>query len=290
MTQSTINQQIKELMKLYSIRPQQSKGQNFLLDVSVVQRMVEYAQLTKTDTVVEVGPGLGVLTEALVAHAGTTVAIELDEHVIPLLQDKFAAEITEGMLSVYQNDILRTNLQELGIGESDSYKIVANIPYNITSRLIKHFLTHEHKPSTMVLMVQREVAQRICAQPGELSLLAISVQLYGKPVIEEEVPRTAFVPVPNVDSAVLHISGIVSPQVLEEAELNEKDFWRIVRMGFAAKRKTIANTLSAGLHVSAKELQPIISDLTIDPKLRPQQLTIDQWISLAKKLKKYSNV
>ena len=194
--------QIKKLCKAYGITPQRSKGQHFLMDATVIDTMVETARLDQRDTVLEVGPGLGILTEALVARAGRVVSVELDRKLFGLLQAKF---IVSRNLELVNDDILRCDFAgRLGAG----YKVVANLPYNITSRFLKNILTAAVKPLVAVVLVQKEVAERICAKPGDLSLLGISVQLYGRPAVVATVGRQQFWPMPAVDSAIVAIRDI----------------------------------------------------------------------------------
>ena len=194
---------IKKLCRAYGITPQRSKGQHFLLDQSMIDKMVQVAALGRNDTVIEIGPGLGILTEALVAAAGRVVSVELDRKLFALLQAKFVAAAN---LELVNADILRCSLGDLAHGVD--YKIIANIPYNITSRFIKNLLTAAAKPSIAVLLVQKEVAQRVCAKPGDLSLLGLSSQLYSRPEIIATVGRDQFWPAPAVDSAILVLRDI----------------------------------------------------------------------------------
>ena len=205
---------IKNLCKELDIRPTKSKGQNFLIDGNILNKIVQAADLKKTDTVLEVGPGLGCLTMELAKRAGKVISVELDR--------KLAAYLRE-MIQEYNNvEIVEGDILKLGVrgpanraGRQGSgtayslfpvgYKIVANLPYNITSRFLRKFLTAENKPSEMVLMIQKEVAQRICAKAGDMSLLAVSVQYYGQPKIVDYVSKNCFWPSPEVDSAILRV-------------------------------------------------------------------------------------
>src|SRR3989344_2924289 len=277
--------QIKKLCQAYGITPQRSKGQHFLMDTTVIDTMVETARLTERDTVLEVGPGLGILTEALVAVAGHVVSVELDRKLFALLQAKFVASRN---LELVNDDILRWNLADrLGA----EYKVVANIPYNITSRFLKNILTAEVKPSTAVILVQKEVAERICAPAGQLSLLGISVQLYGRPAVVATVGRQQFWPMPAVDSAIVAIRDI-QPAAAIAARLKpvtEKQFWQLVRIGFSAKSKKLVNNLAAGLKDHGKIVESAAAEVGLTPNVRAHNLTVADWLELAKKLVMYLN-
>jgi len=277
--------QIKKLCQAYGITPQRSKGQHFLMDATVIDTMVETARLTSRDTVLEVGPGLGILTEALVASAGRVVSVELDRKLFALLQAKFVASQN---LELVNDDILHGNLADrLGA----DYKVVANIPYNITSRFLKNILTAAVKPSTAVILVQKEVAERICAPAGQLSLLGISVQLYGRPAVIATVGRQQFWPMPAVDSAIVAIRDI-QPAAAIAAQLKpvtEKQFWQLVRIGFSAKRKKLVNNLAAGLKVSGKNIESAAAEVGLASNVRAQNLMVADWQQLAKKLVMYLN-
>jgi 16S rRNA (adenine1518-N6/adenine1519-N6)-dimethyltransferase len=223
--------------------------------------------------VLEIGPGLGSLTRYLAVSAREVLAVELDKNLIPPLQ---------AVLTPYENvrlihgDVLKLSPKDL-IAES-GYLVVANIPYYITSAVIRHLLESDPKPRRIVLTIQKEVAQRICARPGDLSLLALSVQVYGKPRIATHIPADAFYPAPKVDSAVLVIDIYPAPQVNEET-LDR--FFQLVKAGFSQKRKTMRNSLSAGLHISTTEAAALLTRANIDPMRRAETLSIEEWERLA---------
>ncbi len=281
MNYSTLDQ-IKTIAQTYGISPQKSKGQHFLLDTDVVVSMVEIGSVTKKDVVLEIGPGLGILTEVLVDSAKAIYAVELDTEVLDFLRDKFAGV---QHLNVVNQDILRVDTQSLIAG---SYKVIANIPYNITSMILKKFLTSDHQPEQMVLMVQKEVAERVCAQPGSMSLLALSVQLYGEAAMVATVDNDSFWPAPKVDSALLHISNIHKAETVL-GDLPEKHFWQVARIGFSAKRKLLANNLANGLRMQRDTFLNLFSELDISETARPQELSLQQWISLAKNIEVLRN-
>jgi len=260
------------LLKRYDLRPHKGLGQNFLQDPLALEEIVETADIQPSDTVLEIGPGLGSLTRYLSVSAKEVVAVELDEHLLPPLR---------AILSPYQNvrliqnDILKISPKDLFL-END-YVVVANIPYYITSAVIRHLLESAIKPRRIVLTVQKEVAQRICAEPGDMSLLALSVQVYGKPHIAANIPASAFFPAPKVDSAVLIVE--IYPAPLIDADLLDA-FFRLIKAGFGQKRKTLRNSLSAGLHIPPAEAVNFLMRANVDPQRRAETLALAEWSEL----------
>lgn len=263
------------LLKRYHLHAHKGLGQNFLQDPLALEEIVSAAQIQPTDTVLEIGPGLGSLTRYLAVSSKEVIAVELDENLIPPLK---------AVLSPYQNvnvihgDILKLSPKDLI--EENNYLVVANIPYYITSAVIRHLLESESKPRRIVLTIQKEVAQRICAKPGDLSLLALSVQVYGMPRIAAQVSADAFFPVPNVDSAVLVIDIYPSPLIQEEML---DAFFKLTKAGFSQKRKTLRNSLSSGLHISPAEAAELLTRANIDPQRRAETVSIEEWENLVKK-------
>lgn len=261
------------LLKRYGLRAHKGLGQNFLQDPLALEKIIAAAQIQPTDTVLEIGPGFGSLTRYLAVSAKEVIAVELDPNLIPPLK---------AVLSPYQNvrviqgDILKLSPNDL-ITEKD-YLVVANIPYYITSAVIRHLLEHDPKPRRIVLTVQREVAQRICAAPGDMSLLALSVQVYGKPRIAARIPAGAFFPAPKVDSAVLSVDIYPNPRVKPEL-LNT--FFQLIKAGFSQKRKTLRNSLSSGLRISPVEAADLLTRANIDPQRRAETLSIEEWERLS---------
>jgi 16S rRNA (adenine1518-N6/adenine1519-N6)-dimethyltransferase len=264
------------LLKRYGLRAHKGLGQNFLQDPLALEKIVAAAEIQPTDTVLEIGPGLGSLTRYLAISAKEVITVELDPNLIPPLK---------AVLSPYQNirviqgDILKLSPNDL-ITEKD-YLVVANIPYYITSAVIRHLLEHDPKPRHIVLTVQREVAQRICAAPGDMSLLALSVQVYGKPRIAARIPAGAFFPAPKVDSAVLSIDIYPTPRV--KPELLDT-FFQLIKAGFSQKRKTLRNSLSSGLRISPAQAADLLTRANIDPQRRAETLSIEEWENLSLKL------
>ena len=269
----------KKLLASYDLRARKGLGQNFLVDDGILKKIAAAAELTPTDTVFEVGPGLGVLTETLVEQSGKVIAIELDNNLAEILKARFC---DSNKITIINEDILKVNPSEI-LGKQTEYKVVANLPYYITSAVIRHFLEVSVKPSMMVLMVQKEVAKQITAKPGEMSLLSVSVQLYGKPTLVSKVSAHCFYPTPNVDSAILKIAVYPQPKV----QTNDiTGFFDIVRAGFSANRKQLPNSLSNGLKASKNEIIPLLKKAGIDPQRRAETLTLDEWGVLYRAIKK----
>lgn len=275
----------RDLIRLYDIDPKKSLGQNFLVDTSYLDEIVAAAELTPDDTVLEIGPGLGTLTRALGDRAGRVVAVELDDRLISLLRTGFA---TREHISIVHADILDVDPPALiaaqvspdaeqSRGDGLAYKVVANLPYYITSPVLRHLLEADPPAQRIVVMVQKEVARRICARPGDLSILAVSVQFYAEPSIVCTVPAGAFYPRPNVDSAVLRLDVRPTPYL---PEADPTRFFAIVRAGFGQKRKQLLNSLSSGLDVSKDEARAALEEAGIDPKRRAQTLSLDEWGAL----------
>ncbi len=268
---------IHNLMREFGLRPDKRLGQNFLFDHSELQKVILAAKIEPEDTVLEIGPGLGNLTCLLATQAQRVVAVELDHRLIPALRQ---AVSPYSNIEIIQGDILQVNINE--IMHQPGYLVVANIPYYITSTLIRQLLETQMPPKRMVLTVQSEVAERICAEPGDMSLLAISVQVYGKPSIAAYIPAEAFYPPPNVDSAVVCVELFTEP-LLDTNLL--KIFFSLAKAGFSQKRKTLKNALSAGMRWSSKKTIQLLETAGIDPQRRAETLSLDEWAILAEQSK-----
>lgn len=272
--------QTKKLCKLYNIIPARSKGQNFLIREKIYDEMVDAAELKPDDIVLEVGPGLGFLMAKLAKKAGQVIAVELDDKLAEVLRVGLMAQRILNV-EVVNKDILDFSIKYLVSGimgneKNTKYKIVANLPYNITSIFLRKFLSEtENKPELMVLMLQKEVAERICAEAGDMSLLAVSVQFYAKPEIARIVPKENFWPEPEVDSAIIKIEARS-----KKPEVNEKEFFRLVKFGFSAKRKMLKNNLAAGFKISQAEAENKITKAGFNPKIRAQELSVDDWLKI----------
>lgn len=250
-------------------------GQHLLVDKKVLSRIVASAKLSKDDFVVEVGPGRGVLTRELCRSAGHVAAVEADAAMIEVLQQRLAS-VTN--LNIIHGDILKVPF-EIMIGEDVAgYKVVANLPYYITSPTIKRFLEADKKPSLMALMIQKEVAESIVAAPGDMNILSVAVQLYAEPRIVSLVPPSSFVPPPRVHSAIIHLKIRERPAVdIPDEEL----FFKIVRAGFSSRRKQLHNSLANGLGMAPKEALELLEKAGIEPQRRAQSLGLEDWGRLA---------
>ena len=262
------------LLRRFGLRPDKRLGQNFLVDQGALLKIIEIAAISQEDTVLEVGPGLGGLTSLLAAEAHQVVAVELDGRLIPILKQVLSPHPN---VQLVQGDILALNPLEL-IG-APHYKVVANIPYYITSALVRHLLEGGWRPTCLVLTVQREVAERICALPGELSLLALSVQVYGQPQVRARIPAGAFYPPPKVDSAVIRVDILPEPAIPIPLL---SPFFRLAKAGFSQKRKTLGNALAASLAWPKNRAEAMLLAAGIDPRRRAETLNLAEWGALAR--------
>jgi 16S rRNA (adenine1518-N6/adenine1519-N6)-dimethyltransferase len=265
---SPVTLNIQALLRQYGLSPSKGLGQNFLLDESILKDMTIGAGISQSDTVLEIGPGLGSLTRHLALAAGDVVAVELDQKLFPALEE---------ILKPYPNvRLIQGDILKLAPGDliqTAGYLVVANIPYYITSAVLRHLLASAPSPSRIVITVQKEIADRICATK-KLSLLAVSVQVFGQPSIMMQVPADAFYPVPNVDSAVvridIHASPLIPPERLDV-------FFQLARAGFGQKRKTLRNSLSTGLHLPTLEMESLLQNAAIDPQRRAETISLQEW-------------
>ena len=276
--------QTRQLLRRFRLRARKGLGQHFLVDEKMLELIVATAELTPADVVIEIGPGLGVLTRELAGRAGRVITVELDDKLAVILSKTLSSF---GNVTVINEDILKldpaTLLEEQKtrfpstISDPLSYKVVANLPYYITSPVLRHFLEASVKPQTMVVMVQKEVAEVIAAKPGEMSLLSVSVQFYGEPKIIGYVPARCFYPTPVVDSAVLKVEVYPQPKV---AVTDEETFFRLVRAGFSASRKQLANSLARGMGLPKVNALSLLDRSGIAPQRRAETLTIEEWARL----------
>jgi 16S rRNA (adenine1518-N6/adenine1519-N6)-dimethyltransferase len=273
---------VKSLLRQFNLRPKKSLGQNFLVDEHALSHIVQAAEIAPDDLVLEIGPGLGSLTRQLADAARHVIAVEIDRTLIPPLR---LAVADRPNVSIIEGDILQLDPAELlaphltnGLSH---YKVVANIPYYITSAIIRHLLETEVKPQAIVLTIQVEVAQRIIAQPDDMNLLAVSVQFYGAPRIVQRIPAEAFYPAPDVDSAVVRIDLPAQPRV----RVKDVDaFFRVAKAGFGQKRKQLHNSLAAGLPITHEQIMRALNEVGIDPKRRAETLTLEEWGRLSDQL------
>ena len=260
---------LKLKIKQFGLRPNGLMGQKFLLDEDVAHEMVEIADVKKDERVLEVGPGLGVLTGQLLNKKAKVMAVEKDKRFIAILGKEFQKNHD---FSIYNDDILKFDIpKQLG----HEFKVVANIPYYLTAKLIQNLLALKSKPSCVVIMVQKEVAERIVAQPGKMSLLALSVQFCADVFIELQVPKELFWPKPEVDSAVIKIIPINKYPTIRD----EKLFFRLARAAFAGKRKQLHNTLGSVMP-DKKLLEQVFEKSKISPSARPQDLSVEDWVKI----------
>jgi 16S rRNA (adenine1518-N6/adenine1519-N6)-dimethyltransferase len=280
--------------KIYA---KKSLGQNFLTSKAALNKIAQAGEVSPGDLVLEIGPGKGALTEVLLESGAHIIAVEKDARMIPILTDQFADAIDDGRLTVIHDDILDPVLLATLIKTHEitdgAFKLVANIPYYITGLIFRQFLEHGPRPTRLILLVQKEVAEQIVARPisakkgaqGKESILSIAVKAFGTPRIVAKVPRGAFVPPPNVDSAILAIEHI-SDARFQEAGITSETFFTIVRGGFHAKRKTLLNNLTEISILSKQEVETVITSLNINPRTRPEDLTVNDWFVLAKNFSK----
>lgn len=259
------------------VQPNKSLGQNFLFDADILSTIAGYGELAKSDVVLEIGPGLGTLTAQLCQQAGRVVAVEYDQNLANQLTDNVTKLLgyKPDNLEIINDDILRFDIAKLPA----NYKVVANIPYNITSKIIEKLWSGDNRPSVAVLLVQREVAERLAAEPGRLSVLAISAQIFSTVSLGVVVPAKLFTPVPKVDSQVVIMHRrprpLINPGQLEQ-------FFYVVKAGFSEKRKKLRSSLAVGLRTNKAEAERLLVEANIDPNKRAQELSIADWKHLAK--------
>jgi len=272
---------VRKLLRERDVRPDKGLGQNFLTDATILERIAQAAELGPNDVVLEVGAGTGALTTYLARAAGQVIALEFDRRLKPILEDELSSFDN---VSVVQGDILALDPADL-IGEVSErseaslphYKVVANLPYYITSAILRHILEAQRRPDLMVVTVQREVAQRIVANPGDMSVLSVSVQFYGDPELLFSIKPGSFYPSPDVESAVVKIDVHATPPLRPD---KIDGFFQIVRAGFSQRRKQLHNSLSAGLgeRISKHEAAARLDGADVDPRRRAQSLTVEEWV------------
>jgi len=266
--------EIYRLIKSHGLVLKKSMGQNFMVDPVILRQIVTHAEIKPGIPVLEIGAGIGSLTRYLAEEAERVIAVELDRRFIPILRQQLDHCKN---VQIVHGDILRLPVTELAI--TPGYFVVANIPYNITSILIRHLLEQPVKPGRLVLTVQWEVAERICAVPGKMNLLALSVQVYGSANIVMQVPSSAFYPQPEVDSGVVRVDILTSPRI-ENGEL--EGLFTLARAGFSQKRKTLRNALAGSMHWSTQAATELLTTAKIDPMRRAESLCLEEWQALAR--------
>lgn len=268
MSVRALRRQLEEL----GVRPYKGWGQNFLLDPDVPVAMIATATIEPGSLVIEIGPGLGILTEALLVAGARLIAVEIDPRLAAALRERWAGHPN---LTIVEGDIMRLPLSQLVPG-AEPYRVIANLPYSVTAGVFRHLLSSARRPQRIVVMVQHEVGQRLVARPPEMSLLAVSVQLFGMPELVRSVPASAFWPVPKVDSVVVAMT-------VDEPPLSESDqpgFFRLVAAGFGQRRKTLVNSLSGASHAPRPAIASQLARAGIDPQRRAETLTIAEWLAL----------
>lgn len=261
-----------DLLRQYGLRADKALGQNFLHDPVCLQKISEAADIQPQDAVLEIGPGLGSLTRYLGLAARTVTCVELDHDLIPVLKTVLA---DYSNINILEGDILR--FAPAALMKTDDYLVVANVPYYITSAIFRHLLQAAPRPRRIVLTIQKEVAERICARPGDMSLLALSIQIFGQPKIAALLPAEAFFPAPKVDSAVIRVD--ISPEPIIPLALLDQ-FFLVARAGFSQKRKTLRNSISAGLRLTPANAAQLLEQAGVDPMRRAETLSIPEWLEL----------
>lgn len=267
-------------LRALGLTPRKGLGQHYLTDPTILAGIVAAAELPPDAVVIEIGPGAGTLTAELAPAAGRVIAVELDDRLAPMLADHFRLQkhvhIVHGdALKLAPAALLAEN------GGPAPYFLVANLPYYITSALLRHYLEADPAPVRCVVTIQLDVAERIVAQPPQMSLLAVAVQVYAVPAIVRKLPPGAFTPPPKVHSAVLRLDARPRPLVSPD---QRQRFFAVVRAGFGQKRKTLRNSLSAGLGLPPAQVETALLAAGLEPRQRPQELDIEQWLALVTQL------
>lgn len=270
--------ELKYLCEKYHLTPSKQYGQNYLVSDVPINKIIEAAKLSKDDVIVEVGPGFGILTFSLAPLVKKVVAFEIEKKLMPFWEEK--QKEFPNVEVVWGNALqqLKDESEKLKV----KYKVLANIPYQITSNLLRVLLELENKPEMIIVMVQKEVADRICAKPGDMSLLAVSVQYYGEPKIVARVPKGNFWPVPQVDSAVLSIQTYKYTNI---KTFSDEEFFRVVKAGFTNKRKQLWHNLSNHLQLDKEVVKNILKEVVNNEKTRAEELSIEQWIQIVDKIR-----
>lgn len=277
-----LSQETKFLMNKYNITANKSYGQNFLIDENVVNRIVEKAEVSKKDLVIEIGPGLGTLTSFLLESAGKVICIELDTNMLKILNDRFKLY---NNFQLINDDVLKVNLKELISQNSqfENVKIVANLPYYITTPIIMKLLEEKLNLISITVMVQKEVAERLTEKPGgkNTGSITYSINYYTNPQTVLEVPKECFIPSPKVDSSVIKLDVQKNPNI---KVINEELFFKVIKCAFLQKRKTLINSLSNSGISNKETLESILKELELDLKVRAEQLTLEQFGMLSDKI------
>lgn len=265
-------QKIKNELNQLGIKPKKSLGQNFLINEGIYRKIIAATEIERGDIVVEIGPGLGTLTQYLLDTGAEVVAVEKDTVLAGYLKQKF---VNQKHVKIIEGDILKFNPSHYSL-ITNHYKLVGNIPYYLTSHLLRIIFETWPSPELIVLTLQKEVAQRICAKPPKMSLLAVSVQYYSKPKIVSYVSKNSFWPAPEVDSAIVRLK----PHARTDADLtrtNAEHFFQVVKIGFSGKRKQLGNNLARELKLTKKFVEEKLKSISVEPKRRAETLTLNEW-------------
>lgn len=271
--------EIKQIMEKYDIAPKKLFGQNFLISEGILEKIIKEANLSKDDVILEVGPGLGALTLKMAPHVKKIIAVEKDRELVKILTERLKEQGISNV-QIIEEDILKFNPTDHRLMAND-YKLIANIPYYLTSALIRDFLESQNKPQKIILMIQKEVAQRICAPKYDekMNILALSVQFYAEARVLFYVSKANFWPAPKIDSAVIEIIPLK-----KLPEIDEKMFFRVVKAGFANKRKQLASNLANNLNVPKEKIEEILENIGLNPRQRAEELALEQWFNLINRL------
>ncbi len=260
---------LKKTLKEYGLKPNKKLGQNFLIDKNIVNNIVESADVSNQDTILEIGSGLGTLTKELADKAKKVIAVE---------KDKGIAEVLKEILKDHKNiEVIHDDILKMENPIEGKYKVVSNLPYNITSPVIRMFLESENPPTSMTFIIQKEVAERITSKPPRMNILAISVQIYAQPKVMSHISQNCFYPKPTVDSAIINISNIKKP------DMDMKEFFKLVKVGFSSPRKQLANNLQS-LNISREETKRALAECGLDPQARAQILDMEDWKEISTSL------
>lgn len=268
---------LQALCKECSLNPSKKYGQNYLITDAPIKKMIQAAEINKNDIVIEIGPGFGILTFSLVEEAKKVIAFEIEKK----LENYWLENKPENLEIIYGNAL--HSLPSYVLSLKSGYKVVANLPYQITSNILRVLLELENRPQSITIMVQKEVADRICAKAGDMSVLAVSIQYFGEPKIVTKVPRGCFWPSPKVDSAVLHIKT-KNQENQETRKHDDTIFFKVVKAGFSNKRKQLWRNLSEGLKIDKNKVKGLIGEIVGNEIVRAEELSVEQWENLVEKL------
>lgn len=275
----------KELIKRYGFSLKKNFGQNFLVDERVLEKIIDAARIDKNDTVIEVGPGIGTLTQALAKAAGRVIAVEIDKSLIPLLEDTLSGFEN---IEIINEDILKVDIKKFS-EQDDSVKVVANLPYYITTPVIMQILENRLPVKSITVMVQKEVAYRMKAEPAskDYGALSLAVRYYSEPYLVANVPQNCFIPRPNVDSAVIRLTIFDKPRV----EVSDSGFmFKVIKAAFSQRRKTLLNCIfnSKDFSFEKEEIAEILAEAGFEEKIRGERLTLEEFANLSDIMKKHT--